>query len=280
MTEAAKRAFAWLRTHSPYLSFGLHLLYAVGHMALGVYLRSWWFITTGVYYAVLAASRWLVWWLWRRAKGDSAAVSRTPQYVGRLLVLLSCCVAGINVLAIVEGRGTAFHEIVMITIATYTFTRITIAVVEMVRARRHPSPLIQTLRNLSLASACVSVYSMQRSMLVSFPGLPMAEIQFLNICTGTAVWLIVLSLGINLMGGKYTTMAKSKIVKVGQKIAAAVTDGYHAIETGVVDGYKKIEKGVVDGYTKVEDTFVDTYLTREGETVEDAKSRLKGEKEE
>ena len=36
----------------------------------------------------------------------------------------------------------------------------------------------------------------------------------------------------------------------------------------------KIVKGVVDGYTKIEDKFVEQYLTREGETVEEAKKRL------
>ena len=59
-------------------------------------------------------------------------------------------------------------------------------------------------------------------------------------------------------------MAKSKIIKVGKKIADSI-----------VDGYEKIEKGVVDGYTKIEDKFVDLYLTKDGESVEDAKKRLK-----
>ncbi|MBE6943177.1 MAG: hypothetical protein E7453_02795 [Ruminococcaceae bacterium] len=63
-------------------------------------------------------------------------------------------------------------------------------------------------------------------------------------------------------------MAKSKIIKANKKIAEAVTTGY-----------KKIEKGVVDGYSKIEDKFVDAYLTRDGETVEEAKKRLKKEKE-
>ena len=52
-------------------------------------------------------------------------------------------------------------------------------------------------------------------------------------------------------------MAKSKIVKVNEKIA---------------------EK-VVDGYSKIEDAFVDRYLTKDGETVADAKERLKKEQE-
>ena len=49
------------------------------------------------------------------------------------------------------------------------------------------------------------------------------------------------------------------------------------IEKGVVDGYKKIEQGVTKGYTKIEDKFVDAYLTKDGETVEEAKERLKKE---
>ena len=41
---------------------------------------------------------------------------------------------------------------------------------------------------------------------------------------------------------------------------------------------KKIEKFVVEGYKKIEDKFVDQYLTKEGETIEDAKIRLQEEK--
>ena len=58
-------------------------------------------------------------------------------------------------------------------------------------------------------------------------------------------------------------MAKSKLVQANEKIADAV-----------VGGYKKIEDSVTGAYKKVEDKFVDRYLTREGETVEDAKKRL------
>lgn len=36
---------------------------------------------------------------------------------------------------------------------------------------------------------------------------------------------------------------------------------------------------MVGGYQKVEDAFVDRYLTRDGETVEDAKVRLQEKKE-
>ena len=69
-------------------------------------------------------------------------------------------------------------------------------------------------------------------------------------------------------------MAKSKLVKTNQKIAEEVIGGYKKIETGVVDGYKKIETGAVGGFNKIADKFVDNYLTKEGESVEEARARL------
>lgn len=59
-------------------------------------------------------------------------------------------------------------------------------------------------------------------------------------------------------------MAKSKLVQASQKI-----------EEKVVGTYNKIEDTVVGAYTKIEDKFVDSFLTKDGETVAEAKKRLK-----
>lgn len=72
-------------------------------------------------------------------------------------------------------------------------------------------------------------------------------------------------------------MAKSKLVKANEKIAENVVGGYKKIEEGVVGGYKKIEEGAVGGFNKIADKFVDSFLTKEGESVEDAKERLAAE---
>ncbi len=72
-------------------------------------------------------------------------------------------------------------------------------------------------------------------------------------------------------------MAKSKLVQANEKIAETVTTGFKKMSDGVVSGYQKIEDAVVGGYTKIEDKFVDQFLTKDGETVEEAKARLKKE---
>ena len=60
-----------------------------------------------------------------------------------------------------------------------------------------------------------------------------------------------------------------------QKIEDRVVGAYRKIEDGVVGAYKKIESSVVGAYKNVEDSFVDQFLTREGESPEEAKERLK-----
>ena len=82
-----------------------------------------------------------------------------------------------------------------------------------------------------------------------------------------------------------------------EKIAQGVTEGYQKIESGVVEGFGKItdacsgamlnEDGslktgkigdaVVVAYQKVEHAFVNTFMTKEGESVEDAKARMAAE---
>ena len=59
-------------------------------------------------------------------------------------------------------------------------------------------------------------------------------------------------------------MAKSKLAKANEKIAEKV-----------VGTFEKIEDTVVGSYTKIEDAFIDRYLTKDGESIEEAKKRLK-----
>lgn len=63
-------------------------------------------------------------------------------------------------------------------------------------------------------------------------------------------------------------MAKSSFIKANEKIAEKVTGAF-----------EKIEQGVVNSYTKIEDAFVDRYLTNEGETIAEAKARLRKKQE-
>lgn len=64
-----------------------------------------------------------------------------------------------------------------------------------------------------------------------------------------------------------------------ESIASGVTNGYLLIQNGVVKGYKTIESGVVKGFTSVNDSLTVKLFGKEGETVEQTKTRLKSNSE-
>lgn len=71
----------------------------------------------------------------------------------------------------------------------------------------------------------------------------------------------------------------AKLADMNEKIAKTVVEGYKKIENGVVDGCKKLEEGIVEGFNKVNDKMIETLFAKDGETVDDAKKRLRGEGE-
>ena len=186
MTKTQKTAF---------LSLLLNMAFCAYHIVFGLMSKSWWIFTVGVYYVILSTTRFVV----LRTKKEKRS---TAKFVGIMLMVLSLPLSGTVILSFLKDRGTVFHEIVMIAIAVYAFTKITLATVNFIKARKSTSPRLITLRNISLATAFVSILSLQRSMLVSFGEMPENSIRIMNLLTGFAVCLIVFLLGLNLVGRK------------------------------------------------------------------------------
>ncbi|MBR5553785.1 MAG: hypothetical protein IKV98_08060 [Clostridia bacterium] len=173
-------------------SFLFNLAYGLYHVVSGIITESFWFFTIGVYYVILSAVRFVA----LKHKGEKRFILR---FAGTMLMLLTLPLVGTVILATVKDRGVVFHIIVMIAIAAYTFTKITIATVNWIKTRKNGSAKLTALRSISFADAVVSVFALQRSMLVSFEGMTETEICIMNVATGTAVTLAVFLLGLNLL---------------------------------------------------------------------------------
>ena len=74
-----------------------------------------------------------------------------------------------------------------------------------------------------------------------------------------------------------TRTVSEKFIDANLELGKELTTGFNKMADGVVKGYKIIETGVVGAYTAIEDGFVGSFLTREGETVAEAKARLRGQ---
>ncbi len=254
-----------------------NLTFALMHAALGLLAGSWWYLTLSAYYVILSVLRFALLRIHRKADRDGTDERFAEKFTGWLFLAMSWFLSGTVIMTVVNDHGTEHHLIVAIALAAWVFTRLTLAIIHMIHARKTPSPVIRALRNIALAEAFVSLMSLQRAMLASFPGMTQENIRLMNALTGAGVCVLIFLLGLNLIGGKRITMAKSRIVQANEKIADIVVKGYKTVEGAIVGGYKKVEESVVGAYTKMEDKFVDKYLTREGETLEEAKARLNKE---
>ena len=173
------------------LNLALNILYAVGNLALGIYEHSYWFITAGAYYAILGIMRYSAVLFEKKTKSESIKAEYFVRgFSGVMLIGMSIVLMGSVYLSVKFDVARSIHEIIMI---------ITMAIINAVKVKKHNSPLLETLRNINLADAVVSIFSMQRSMLVSFEGMTVWEIKLINTLTGTAVCLVVLALGIKQM---------------------------------------------------------------------------------
>ena len=177
------------------LSLVANTAFAAYHLISGALTSSWWLLTLGSYYLILSLLRFTV--LVSKRK-DHFIV----KFTGWMLIALSIPLVGTVLLSVLRDRGHELHMIIMIAMATYAFTKITLATVNVVKARRTSSAILITLRNISFADAFVSIFALQRSMLVSFEGMTETEIIIMNATLGSAVYVIVLLLGINLLKNK------------------------------------------------------------------------------
>lgn len=183
------------------LSFIVNVLYALYNGIFGVLNHSIWFVTMFAYYTILSVMRSsAVLCEFKNSPSDSDATEYfVAKLSGILLAILSFVLTGVIYISISESIASKYDTIAMITIATYTFTKITMAIIRAVKQRKNPSMLLAVIRSIGYADVAASVLTLQRSMFASFGDLSGEKAHMMNIFTGAAVCLFTLVLGIMLI---------------------------------------------------------------------------------
>lgn len=191
-------------------SFFINLLYALYNGGLGIINRSIWFITMCAYYTILSTLRFsAVLCGYKNNRTDSKDMEYfVMKLSGILLTALSFVLTGVIYISLTENIAAKYGTIVMITIATYTFYKITMAVIRAINNRKSAlqtigeknfSPLFAVIRSIGYADVAASVFTLQRSMFASFGEITDTKAHTMNILTGAAVCLFVFMLGITMI---------------------------------------------------------------------------------
>ncbi|MDE7282166.1 MAG: hypothetical protein K2N85_01025 [Lachnospiraceae bacterium] len=155
---------------SLYMGFVINLLYIVMKMASGIYYRSIWFISVAVYYILLAVMRFL---LFRRGKVRTAvnhleAEIRRYRMCGIILLLMNQALTGIVVFMVHQNKSYDYPGVLIYAMAAYSFYCVIIASVNVIKFRRHGSPVLSAAKVINLVSAMVSILSLETAMVTRF----------------------------------------------------------------------------------------------------------------
>lgn len=176
------------------LSLVLNLIFAFYNGILGVLSSSLIFTASSVYYLLLSSMRFSAVLLNRKGqkKNDMLIVS----IVGVMLIILSVIFHIMVIVSIKYNTASLYGTVTMIAIATFTFAKITMAVITAVKHKGERSKLFKAINAIRYSEVAVSLLTMQQSMLVSFDGADEKSSVILNGCTGAGVCFFILTLGI------------------------------------------------------------------------------------
>lgn len=179
----------------------LNVVFALFNGVIGIYSRSAWYGTLSAYYILLSAMRFLAVRydrrMAKREQNEELLAEEISVYhkCGILFLVLTVALGGMVILMVFEEEGKSYPGLLIYAVATYTFYKITVSVVNLIKVRKFKSPLLMAIRDIGHIDACVSILSLQTAMFASFGEGQELFIKFMNGTTGSIVCLLVLGIG-------------------------------------------------------------------------------------
>ena len=144
--------------------------YALLQLGMGFWHHSFWFCSLSGYYITLAVMRFfLVRHTSRHVPGEIMTEElRKYRACGSVFLVMNLALSLMIFFMVYWNRTFYHHEITTIAMAAYTFTALTRGIFNIVKYRKYNSPVYSASKAISLASACVSMLTLESTMLTTF----------------------------------------------------------------------------------------------------------------
>ena len=180
----------------------LNVIFALFNGIIGFYGHSAWYGTLSAYYILLSVMRFLAVRYDRKMskKAQNGEVLEKEIFVyhkcGILFLIMTVALGGMVILMVCDEEGKSYPGFLIYAVAAYTFYKIILSIINLVKVRKLKSPLLMAIRDIGYIDACVSVLSLQTAMFASFGSEQESFIKLMNGATGSVVCLLVLGIGI------------------------------------------------------------------------------------
>ena len=185
---------------SLYGSLAWNALYGIFQLWLGYYHSTFWFYSLGAYYICLGIMRFVLLLHTRKYQPGEKMQTELKKYraCGWVFLAMNLALALIVFFMVYWNRTFVHHMITAITMAAYTFTSFTVAIVNVVRYRKYNSPVFSASKAISFASALVSMLTLESTMLTAFSDGTMSAVEqkWMLGATGGGIVAIILAMAI------------------------------------------------------------------------------------
>jgi hypothetical protein len=202
---------------SLYGSLAWNALYGIFQLGLGYYHRTFWFTSLGTYYVILGLMRFSLLLHTRKYAPGERMRTELVKYraCGWVFLVMNLALALIIFFMVYWNRTFRHHMITAIAMAAYTFTAFTVAIVNVIRYKKYNSPVFSASKAISFAAACVSMLTLESTMLTTFGDGTMTATEQ-NIMLGAtgggiSVLIVAMAVGMIVVGTRKIKELKSEV---------------------------------------------------------------------
>lgn len=186
---------------SLFSSLVINSIYAIFQLVLGIYHKSFWFYSLFGYYLLLVIMRMILVRHTVLYKANEEREKEVGKYLfcGWLLLLMNITISIMMFFMIYWNRTFVHHQITTIAMAAYTFTSLTLAIINVIKYRKYNSPIYSATKVISLVAAIVSIITLESTMLTTFGNEGVLFNQIMLGITGLCVSVVIFILSINMI---------------------------------------------------------------------------------
>lgn len=188
--------------------------YALLQLGMGFWHHTFWFYSLAGYYISLAVMRFFLVRHTSKHKPGEKMLEELRRYraCGIIFLVMNLALTLIIFFMVYWNRTFHHHEITTIALAAYTFTSLTLAIINMVKYRKYNSPVYSASKAISLASACVSMLTLESTMLTTF-GSETMELAYRRMFlalsgSATSIFIITMAVYMIIRGTKQIKLLK------------------------------------------------------------------------
>ena len=205
---------------SLYGSLVWNALYGLFQLWLGFFHHTFWFCSLGAYYICLGVMRFFLLNHTRKYNAGEKMKSELVKYIscGWIFLVMNLALSLIIFFMVYWDRTFEHHMVTAIAMAAYTFVSFITAIINVIKYRKYNSPVFSASKDISFASACVSMLTLTSTLLTTFGKgtIDTTGRKMMLGCVGFAVSSVVVIMAISIISGGTKRLKQLKEVQNGK----------------------------------------------------------------